>query len=54
MGEWIHVFLTSTLVGSEWSAPSPGRFSPGKEPPVHIGQGDGWAPQPVWTTRRGE
>jgi hypothetical protein len=31
MEEWIHVFLTSTLVG-EWSASSPGSFTPGEEP----------------------
>jgi hypothetical protein len=24
-------------------------YSPGKEPPVSIGQEAGWAPQPVWT-----
>jgi hypothetical protein len=29
-----HVFLTSTLVGGEWSASLPGRFNPGKEPPI--------------------
>jgi hypothetical protein len=36
----IHVFLTSALVGGEWSALRPGRFTPGKElPGTHIG---GW------------
>jgi hypothetical protein len=25
----IHVFLTSALVGGEWSASRPGRFTPG-------------------------
>jgi hypothetical protein len=34
---YIHVFLTSALVGGEWPASRPGRFTPGKEPPVHIG-----------------
>jgi hypothetical protein len=29
----IHVFLTSVLVGGEWSALRPGRFTPQKEPP---------------------
>jgi hypothetical protein len=29
----IHIFLTSALVGGEWSASRPGRFTPGKEPP---------------------
>jgi hypothetical protein len=24
---------------------------PGKGPPVHIGQEDGWAPEPVWRQR---
>jgi hypothetical protein len=33
---YIHVFLTSALVGGEWSASRPGRFNPGKEPPVPI------------------
>jgi hypothetical protein len=26
---YIHVFLTSALVGGEWSASRPGRFTPG-------------------------
>jgi hypothetical protein len=26
----IHIFLTYTLVGGEWSATRPGRFNPGK------------------------
>jgi hypothetical protein len=39
-------FLTSAL---EWSASRPGRaLPPGKRPPVHIVQGAGWAPEPVW------
>jgi hypothetical protein len=29
-------------------------LSPGKEPPVPIGQEAGWAPEPVWTTWIGE
>jgi hypothetical protein len=33
----IHVFLTSALVGREWSASRPGRFIPGEEPQVPIG-----------------
>jgi hypothetical protein len=40
----IHIFLTSALVGDEWSASRSGRFTPG----THWG----WAPQPVWTTSR--
>jgi hypothetical protein len=27
---YVHVFLTSALVGGEWSASRPGRFTPGK------------------------
>jgi hypothetical protein len=37
----IHIFLTSALVGGEWSTSRPGRFTPGKEPPVPIVIG-GW------------
>jgi hypothetical protein len=33
----IHVFLTSAVVGGEWSASSPGRLTPGKESSVPIG-----------------
>jgi hypothetical protein len=28
-----HVFLTSALVGDEWSASRPGRFTPGERAP---------------------
>jgi hypothetical protein len=45
----IHVFLTSALVGGEWSA-----LPTGKEPPVPIGQEVGWTSEPVWTTWRRE
>jgi hypothetical protein len=38
----------SALGGGGWSAPRPGRFSPGKDP-VPIVQEAGWAPGPVWT-----
>jgi hypothetical protein len=27
---WIHIFLTSALVGGEWSASHPGRFTSGE------------------------
>jgi hypothetical protein len=39
VGYNIHIFLNSALVGCEWSALRPRRFtlSPGKEPPVPIG-----------------
>jgi hypothetical protein len=36
-------FLTSALVGGEWSAFRPERFTPRKEPPVPTG----WAPESV-------
>jgi hypothetical protein len=29
----IHIFLTSALVGSEWSTSRPGRFTPGERAP---------------------
>jgi hypothetical protein len=50
----IHIFLTSALAGGEWSASRPGRFTPGKEPPVLIRKEVGWTPEPVWTTWRRE
>jgi hypothetical protein len=37
----IHVFLTSALVGGEWSASRPGRFTPGKKTPITHWTG-GW------------
>jgi hypothetical protein len=42
MDVYIHIFLASSLVGGEWSASRPGRFTPGeKSPGIHwIG---GWA-----------
>jgi hypothetical protein len=45
-------FSTSALDRGEWSASRPGcALSPGKGPPVPIGQVAGWAPEPVWTQR---
>jgi hypothetical protein len=45
-------FLTSALDEGEWSASRPGRdLPPGKGPPVHNVQEDGWAPESVWTQR---
>jgi hypothetical protein len=43
-------FMTSAVVGGEWSASRP----PGKEPPVLIGYEIVWTPKPVWTTWRRE
>jgi hypothetical protein len=33
MDVWIHVFLTSTLVGGEWSVSRPDSFTPGERDP---------------------
>jgi hypothetical protein len=40
--------MTSALKGGVWSAPRPGRFTPGKDP-VPIVQESGLAPRPIWT-----
>jgi hypothetical protein len=48
------VFLTSTLVGGEWSASRSCRLIFGERHPVPIGEKVGRAPEPVWTTRRSE
>jgi hypothetical protein len=39
------IFLTSELVGGEWSASRPGRYIPGEKAKV---SDVGWVPQPVW------
>jgi hypothetical protein len=31
---YVHIFLTSALVGGKWSASRPGRFTPGEGAPV--------------------
>jgi hypothetical protein len=38
---YIHVFLTSALVGGEWSASHPGHFIPGERAPGTHWKG-GW------------
>jgi hypothetical protein len=38
---WVHIFLTSALVGSEWSGSRPGRFIPGERAPDSRWRG-GW------------
>jgi hypothetical protein len=45
---WMHVFLTSALVGGEWLASRSDRFTPGERvPDTHWIRG--WvAPDPVW------
>jgi hypothetical protein len=40
----LHIFLTSTLDGDEWSASRPGSFTPGDAAPVPIVLEAGWAP----------
>jgi hypothetical protein len=47
-------FLTSALVGGEWSTSRPGRFTPGNDPTVPIGYEVGWSSEPVWTIWRRE
>jgi hypothetical protein len=49
-----HIFLVSALVGGEWPASRPSRFTPGEKPPVPIAQEVVWTPEPVWTTWRTE
>jgi hypothetical protein len=44
----LYSFSTSALGVGGWSAPGPGRFTPGKDP-VLIVQEAGWNPVPVWT-----
>jgi hypothetical protein len=44
----LYSFSTSAVGGGGWSAPRPGRFTPGKYP-VPIVQEAGCAPGPVWT-----
>jgi hypothetical protein len=51
---YLHVFLTSALDGSQWSASSPGRFTPREITLVSIGYEAGWATEPVWTREWGE
>jgi hypothetical protein len=48
----IHIFLTSALVGGEWSVSRPAALSPGKEPEVPIIQEGWWTPEPIWTIWR--
>jgi hypothetical protein len=50
----IHIFLTSALVGGEWSASRPGRFTPGERAPGTHWIGGWMTPEPVWTTWRRE
>jgi len=42
----LHAFLSSALDSGEWSRLIPGRFTPGKEPPVPTVREAEWAPEP--------
>jgi hypothetical protein len=50
----MHAFLTSAVVGGEWSASRPGRFTSGERAPGAHLKGARWAPEPVWMMWRGE
>jgi hypothetical protein len=50
----IHIFLTLTLAGGEWSASRPCRFTSGEGAPSTHCLGGWVGPEPVWTTRRRE
>jgi hypothetical protein len=45
----IHIFVTSALALTEWSASRPAALRP-----VSIGYEVGWTPEPVWTLWRRE
>jgi hypothetical protein len=51
---YIHIFLTSALIGCEWSASRPGRFTTGESALGNIVLKAGWAPEWVWTKWRRE
>jgi hypothetical protein len=41
---YIHIVLSSALVGGEWTALRPGCFTPAEEPTVPVGYEAGWTP----------
>jgi hypothetical protein len=51
-GLQLHPFIPSKQDAGEWPVSRPGRFTPGKESPVSIGEKVGWAPEPVWMWSR--
>jgi hypothetical protein len=42
---YVHIFLTSAMVGGEWSASRPGRFTPGERAPGIYWIGDWMGPR---------
>jgi hypothetical protein len=54
MGEWryISTILILDILWLSGRIHAPAALSPVKEPPVHIGQEAGWAPEPIWTLWR--
>jgi hypothetical protein len=51
---WIHVFLTSALVGGELSDSTPATLQAVKEPRIALDMESMWAPEPAFSTCRGE
>jgi hypothetical protein len=50
----IHIFLTSALVGGEWSTSRSGRFTPGERAPGTHSIGGWGTSESVWTIWRRE
>jgi hypothetical protein len=50
----IHIFLTSAVVGNEWSVSRLAHFTLEERDPIPTGQASGWAPEPVRKTLTGE
>jgi hypothetical protein len=48
----MHIFLTSALVGCEWSASLPGLLTLGKDPPLPIWKEVGWTTEPAMTWKK--
>jgi hypothetical protein len=49
---YLHIFLTSELVGGDWSPAGPTELSHRLEPPVLIRYEAGSAPEAEWMLRR--
>jgi hypothetical protein len=52
VGVQIHIFLTSVLVGGEWSASLAGRFTPGEVAPGILYWIGGWVGLLPWRTEK--